>query len=259
MLRKLNWRPDLPDYRDRIYTAKPDTKLPDRVDLKKYCSAVEDQGELGSCTGQAIASAIELLDIRPNGKRMPMRAAGAAAGTWTDISRLFIYYNERRYIGTVREDSGAYIRDGIKSVSKIGAAKEALWPYDISRFRNKPPKEAYADAATRRFRSYERVTDLDSMLACLAEGYPFVFGFTCYDAFLSEQVARTGVLNMPKAGEREQGGHAVLAVGYSLASKRFTVRNSWGEGWGRKGYFTMPFDYLADRNLSDDMWTIRGA
>ena len=95
------------------------------------------------------------------------------------------------------------------------------------------------------------------MRACLADGFPFVFGFSVYDSFESQKVAKTGVVDMPKAGEQMLGGHAVLAVGYDNTAKRFIVRNSWGTEWGKKGYFTMPYDYLADRNLSDDLWTIR--
>jgi len=53
------------------------------------------------------------------------------------------------------------------------------------------------------------------------------------------------------------GGHAVLAIGYDDKERRFLARNSWGEGWGIKGYFTLPYNYLANRNLSDDLWTIR--
>lgn len=96
-----------------------------------------------------------------------------------------------------------------------------------------------------------------SQLVYLASGYPFVFGFTVYDAFGTPAVAKSGVLNLPKAKERPLGGHAVMAVGYDDKVKRFTVRNSWGPDWGKKGCFTMPYDYLADRNLSDDFWTVR--
>jgi C1A family cysteine protease len=92
---------------------------------------------------------------------------------------------------------------------------------------------------------------------CIASGYPFVFGFTVYDAFESQEVAKTGVLNMPGPKEKVQGGHAVLAVGYDDATQRFAVRNSWGKDWGIKGYFTIPYSYLTTTNLADDFWTIR--
>jgi C1A family cysteine protease len=95
------------------------------------------------------------------------------------------------------------------------------------------------------------------MKGCLASGYPFVFGFTVYDSFESEEVAKTGQLNMPSAGENVVGGHAVLAVGYDDTQNRFIVRNSWGASWAMKGHFTMPYGYLLDQNLSDDLWTVR--
>ena len=91
----------------------------------------------------------------------------------------------------------------------------------------------------------------------MAEGYPFVFGFTVYESFESEEVARTGEVAMPGPGEKAIGGHAVLAMGYDDAHRRFLVRNSWGTDWGEKGHFTMPYAYLTDSNLSDDFWTIR--
>jgi C1A family cysteine protease len=62
---------------------------------------------------------------------------------------------------------------------------------------------------------------------------------------------------MPQPGERAVGGHAVVAIGYHDADQRLIVRNSWGADWGQKGYFTMPYDYAANRNLADDFWTIR--
>jgi len=250
MKRVLNWRPDLPDHRDHVYKPKQVSikKLPERKDLRPWCSAVEDQGALGSCVGQSVVGALELLDRRNNGFDRQH----------TDLSTLFVYYCAREYINEVRNDSGAYIRDGIKAVHKSGAAAQDLWPYIPSRFSQRPSASAYIDASKRRFASYQRVTNLNDMIRCLADGYSFVFGFTVYEGMMSEKVARTGRLEMPKRGEDELGGHAVLAVGYDLKAKRFIIRNSWGENWGRKGYFTMPFDYVADRNLSDDHWTVRG-
>jgi C1A family cysteine protease len=94
------------------------------------------------------------------------------------------------------------------------------------------------------------------MLGSLADGFPFVFGFAVYESFESSSVRRTGVLDLPKPEERMIGGHAVMAVGYSLPDQRMLVRNSWGTRWGKQGYFTMPFRYLEDRSLSDDFWTI---
>jgi C1A family cysteine protease len=106
--------------------------------------------------------------------------------------------------------------------------------------------------------SYQSVSrDLAQFRGCLASGYPFVLGFTVYTAFESAQVAQTGVLNMPASSEKVLGGHAVMAVGYDDTAQRFIIRNSWGAGWGMKGYFTMPYAYLLSQNLSSDFWTIR--
>jgi C1A family cysteine protease len=173
------------------------------------------------------------------------------------MSRLFIYYNERVIERTVRTDSGAMIRDGIKTLAKQGACPEKSWPYDIAKFAVKPPKVCYAEALNYQILSYARLNTLGEMRSCLADGFPFVFGFSVYEGFEAQKVAKTGMVEMPNAGEKMLGGHAVLAVGYDDSAKRVIVRNSWGPKWGIKGYFTMPYAYVADRNLSDDFWTIR--
>ena len=240
------WSPDLPDQRDRLYAAiaAPPKKLPRSVDLRATCSAVENQGQLGSCTANALAGNLEFLEQK----------AGLPA---TDLSRLFIYYNERAIEGTISQDAGAMIRDGVKSLAKQGVCPEADWPYVITKFAAKPAAACYAEGLQHQVTSYHRIASLQEMRMCLAEGYPFVFGFTVYESFESAAVAKTGKLNLPKRTEKTLGGHAVMAAGYDDATKRFLVRNSWGADWGMQGYFTMPYDYLDNRNLSDDFWTLR--
>lgn len=240
------WVPDLPDHRDKLYgaEAKRRKSLPSKVDLRNTCSAIDNQGRLGSCSANALAGALEFLECKDG-------------APYEDISRLFIYYNERVIEHSVDRDSGASPRDGVKTLAKLGACSEKIWPYDISKFTHKPTAACYRDAAQHQITSYHRIQTLNEMRACLAEGFPFVFGFTVYDGFESEEVGKTGVLNMPKPTEKLVDGHIVLAVGYDDKQKRFIVRNSWGADWGMRGYFTMPYDYLADRNLSDDFWTIR--
>jgi C1A family cysteine protease len=248
-IQRYGWMPDLPDARDHLYAAPAPVlvNLPAAVDMRAQCPAVYDQGQLGSCTGNAIAGAIQLDRLKE--KLRPDFVP----------SRLFIYYNERVIEGSVGIDSGAQIRDGIKTVSKEGVCSEHLWPYNVARFTRKPTARAYKAALKCRAVSYSRlVANLRQLKGCLAEGYPFVFGFTVYDSFESEAVAKTGVMPMPDlATEKVVGGHAVMAVGYDDAQQRFIVRNSWGDGWGQKGYFTMPYAYLTDPNLADDLWTIR--
>ena len=246
-IKRYGWIPDLPDTRDYVFAAPPALEaIPRRADLRPGCPAVYSQGDLGSCTAQAIAAALE-FDQRKQ----------AQADAFTP-SRLFIYYNERVIEGTVDEDSGAMLRDGIKSVSKQGAPHETLWPYKIPKFRTKPTAPAYRDAGNHQAVLYQRVPrTLDQFKGCLAAGYPFVFGFSVYESFESRTVASTGDAPMPSPSEELLGGHAVLAVGYDDARSRFLVRNSWGARWGLAGYFTLPYEYLLDDNLSDDFWTIR--
>ena len=220
--------------------------LPAKADLRPKCPPVVDQGNLGSCTANAIGNAHRFNQIKqsqPN-NFMP--------------SRLFIYYNERVIEGTVNEDAGAMIRDGIKSIAKQGVCPEKLWPYQTAKFATKPPAACYKEALKHQAISYQRVLQsLAQMKGCLASGYPFVFGFTVYESFQSSAVAKTGTVPMPSQGEGVVGGHAVLAVGYDDAKQRFIVMNSWGTRWGAKGYFTMPYGYLANSDLADDLWTIR--
>ncbi len=241
--RRYGWVPDLPDQRDFLYSAiKPVVRLPKKVDLCLDCSNVEDQGQLGSCTAQALAGNLEFLDKKID-------------GTYADMSRLFIYYNERVLMDTIESDSGASLRIGIKTLKNDGVCEEELWPYMIARFDRTPSAQCYKEAENHRIVSYHRIGSLREMLVCLAEGYPFVFGFTVYESFESPAVARTGTAQMPKKDESVIGGHAVMAVGYDMDSERFIVRNSWGDKWGKKGYFTLPFKYL--ETLAQDFWTIR--
>jgi C1A family cysteine protease len=219
--------------------------MPPKFDLTAQCPAVYDQGQLGSCTANAIGAAFEFELLK---QKLPDFMP----------ARLFIYYNERAIEGTVASDSGAQIRDGIKSVAKQGVCPEPMWPYVIAKFKNKPSAGCYTEALKHRATLYQRlVPTLNQLRGCLASGYPFVFGFTVYDSFESPAVAKTGVVPMPAPGEASIGGHAVMAVGYDDGTQRFTVRNSWGPKWGLKGYFTIPYAYLTDTSLADDFWTIR--
>jgi len=243
---RYGWIPDLPDDRDHLYAAPPAflSALPPYTDLRAQCPPVYDQGMLGSCTANAIGGAIEF-------DRLKQSLADFVP------SRLFIYYNERVIEHSVKSDAGAMIRDGIKTLAKQGVCSEKKWPYVVSKFSAKPSPACYTEAVDHQITSYQRILSINEMKSCLADGFPFVFGFTVYESFESDVVAKTGVLNMPQHGERVVGGHAVLAVGYDDPSRRFVVRNSWGSDWGMKGYFTMPYDYLTNQNLADDMWTVR--
>lgn len=245
--KRYGWVRDLPDQRDHLYAAPMEIlrALPPEVDLRGQCPPVYDQGDLGSCTANAVAAAVEF-----DRKRQDLRDFMP--------SRLFIYYNVRVLEGTVDSDSGAQIRDAIKTVATFGDCPEEEWPYDVSKFADKPVNACYLDAAKVKAVQYSSIVQSQNqMKACLASGFPFVFGFSVYESFESPAVADSGVVQIPGPSEALIGGHAVVAVGYDDSEQRFIVRNSWSIGWGMRGYFTMPYAYLTDPMLSSDFWTIR--
>lgn len=248
------WLPDTPDHRDRLFSPPPGLlDLPASVDLRTrlapWAALVYNQGALGSCTANAICAAFSYA--------VGLVGPGDPRTTVLQPSRLFLYYQERLMENTVNSDSGAMIRDGMKAASKVGLPLETDWPYDISQFTAKPSDTSYTDAGEWKINAYEAVRqDINHMKACLASGRPFVFGFTVYESFESDEVSSTGVVNLPGRSEKDLGGHAVLAVGYDEASRRFLVRNSWDKTWGQGGYFTMPYDYVSNDDLADDLWCI---
>ncbi len=246
---RFGWIPDVPDHRDFMYAAPtPILKsIPASADLtSKGPKEVYDQGQLGSCTANAIAAALEFDEIQANHKPV------------FTPSRLFIYYNERAMEGSVNSDSGAMIRDGIKSVGSQGVCPEPEWPYDINKFAQKPNATCYKDAKKFKALSYQRlIQDQNTMKGCLAEGFPFVFGISVYESFMSDEVAKTGKVPLPSTSEKMEGGHAILAMGYDDSTKMFKFRNSWSTGWGDGGYGYIPYSYLTDDNLASDFWTIR--
>ena len=215
------------------------------VDLRSNCPEVYDQGHLGSCTANAIGFCYHYDDIKQK-EISPFIP-----------SRLFIYYNERNLEGHTTEDSGAEIHDGIQVIHSLGVCSEVEWPYNIDKFKDKPTDNCYSFALSHKTIDYRAISqNLDQIKSALIEGFPVVFGFSVYESFESEEVAKTGYMPMPKPNEKILGGHAVALVGFDNSKKVFIVRNSWGSGWGDKGYFYMPYDFIVNPNMASDFWTI---
>lgn len=254
----LGWRRDTPDFRDEIVQPRQfmtPMEIPAQIDLRSThpgMPGVYDQGAAGSCTGNAIAGAIEYR-IRQQANQKEFVP-----------SRLYIYYNERSIENTVNSDAGAAIRDGIQSVVQWGVCSESpqsdmstVWPYNLNNLYTQPPTACYTAARKDLVRSYARVPQTtEAMCAVLAAGHPIVFGFTVYSSFESQQVASTGMVPLPSGNDALEGGHAVMLVGYNNATQMFTVRNSWGSKWGDHGYCYMPYAYVEDPNLAADFWHI---
>jgi C1A family cysteine protease len=243
---KYGWIPDLPDIRDFPYVrlAAVLPPFPPTVDLRSFCTSVENQGKLGCCTACALVGNLEFLKMK-NAKKL------------IDFSKLFLYFNERVIRHTEKIDSGASIRDGIKTLVKVGDCQESFWTYDTKKFKVKPSVDAYKDALNYQITNYYRINSVDEMKHTLSAGFPFVFGFAVYESFESKEVTKTGIVPMPDPSERMVGGHAVCAVGYDDKKQYFIIRNSWGTIWGDHGYFYMPYDYILNKSLAADFWTIR--
>lgn len=247
--RRLNQTPDDVSLQDRLFldtNAVHAQRAPASVSLRAHMSAwpVFDQGALGSCTANAIAGAIE-YETRTIAEPMTP-------------SRLFIYYNEREMEGTVGEDAGARIRDGLVSVQRVGVCSEDAWPYDVANVDVAPPSACYAETlkVTREYRLFPQT--LKEMKRALALGRPVVFGVVVYASFMDDATTRTGDVPMPAAGEEVLGGHAILAVGYDDVAQRVTFRNSWGETWGDGGYGTLAYAFFDDRAANaNSMWVVK--
>lgn len=241
---KYGWRRSHLDKRNRKFVRTP-AALPPSVDWTSSLPPCYDQGNLGSCTANAIAGALQFLQAS---QKEPLVMP----------SRLFIYYNERVIEGTVGSDAGAELMDGIKTINSQGVCPESEWPYadDGQSFLIQPGPNCYADASKETLLQYLSVdnTVLDDLKAALVKG-PVVGGFSVYDSFESDAVAQSGVVPMPNLSiESVQGGHAILVVGYDDATQLFKVRNSWSPSWGMGGYFTVPFSYFTDGDLASDFW-----
>jgi len=195
---------DPKDARDHIYVPKDEVlkSLTKGVDLRSQDGPIFDQGQLGSCTANGWLGLFMFVAIK------------LFKNTFLG-SRLQLYYDERVLNGTPTEDSGAYVRDGAKCLADTGVCSEQTCPYDISNFADKPSDAAYAEAANNKIVEYMRIQqDITHLKACLTEGFPFVFGFDVYESFESATVARTGIMPMPKSGEKVLGGHCVEGIGY---------------------------------------------
>jgi C1A family cysteine protease len=246
-LKRYGWRPDKPDFRD-YRTTFAVIKAPASYFLdSKLLPPIRDQGQQGSCTGHATHGAVAYLR---NLEKQPI----------DNPSPRFIYWNGRVIEGTTDQDSGCEIRDVVKAVNKWGVCDESLCRYSDSDYTTPPTKAAFAAAMQDVLKAYRRVNqDVQSLKLALIHKQPVVIGFSVYEEFESQVVAMTGEVPMPATTSRMVGGHAVWIVGYDNAHRKgcFRLANSWGPGWGNHGYFWMPYDYLANPDLSTDFWALQ--
>jgi len=235
--------PDLPDFRDWIYTPADSTVLPNIKDLRALCSVIEDQGTIGSCASNATIGAIEIL-------------INKLGHTYEDLSRLFVYYNARTLDGSIANNNIAYgstLRNNIKTCVDIGVCTEALWPYTTMLWNILPNCDAYTDAIRHRVTDYYRLDNNDNIEYALAEGNCVIFGIQLYTEF--ETIGSDGIVPDPITNSVALSGHAMTIVGYNKDTRYYTVRNSWGTSWGDNGYCYISYDYL--HSQSWDLWIIK--
>ncbi|CAF1119092.1 unnamed protein product [Didymodactylos carnosus] len=223
-------------------------QLPPIVDLRKDCTTVENQRQINSCVGNALAGAYEYLIKKETGKEI-------------DISRLFIYYNARANRSQNIRDDGCYISDAIQTLKTKGVCKEDYWPYNLVHVNTKPSSNAYKEASPCIVQDREGIrlkADLQQMKQSLSEGYPFTFGLLTYDSF-AQSAHNGGHVLMPSQKDKQRGGggHCMLAVGYNDMQQKFIVRNSYGTDWGDKGYLYIPYEYMSNPYYNQDIWVIR--
>lgn len=223
------------------------TILPE-VDPRGDLPPIFDQGQLGSCTANATAALFQYDAILD----------GTDPGL---LSRLWIYYNERKIEGELGQgDTGAIGSDAFKVATTVGVCSETDWPYDITTFQGPIPRAATKDAGYYRLAKPYRsvVPTVEALKAVLSNRQTVAFGFSVYESFEDYETAKTGIVPMPDVkNERLLGGHEVLLVGYLKDEPDYGLcRNSWGTSWGLSGYFLMPWKLLTSRTLASDWTTI---
>ncbi len=264
----LGWHRDIPDVRDHTLESDSVTKIltkssplktvvkkmPKAIDLRKWCSPIENQGALGSCTAHAGVGMLEYYERRTTGKHL-------------DGSRLFLYKVTRQLLGFTGDD-GAYLRDTMKAMVLFGVPPEKYWPYVEDKFNEDPGSFCFSFAQSYQALDYYRLDPsgltpeqiLDSVKRNLAAELPAMFGFSVYSSIPPLGDGK-GEIPFPIRGDSLEGGHAVLAVGYDDAKKiagktgALLIRNSWGTGWGDKGYGWLPYAYVL-HGLADDFWSM---
>lgn len=240
------WKPSLPDHRDfKLGVTIPREELPRKVDLRSEIDWTPyHQGEMNSCTAQAAANIMRFVNKK---KGLP----------FNNPSRMFIYWVNRHQEDSADRDDGATMRSSMRTMAKYGVPDENHWGYSKTNLYVKPPKALYQEAVQNMVKIYMRVgTTQWEIKQCLAEGFPFIFGMMVYSSFMTQDVARTGIMPLPTPQDQSFGGHAVTCVGYDDDKRHYIILNSWGPGWGDAGYFYMPYDFMHS-NLVADFFTIR--
>jgi C1A family cysteine protease len=221
--------------------------VPRKANNKSICPPVMEQGSIGSCVANATTAAMRADRVSQRLSDIP-------------LSRLQLYWDGREAEGDLEVDAGMEVRTAFKLANKNGVAPETLWPYDVKKWREKPPLEVYVASKANAALEYARVDqNIHAIKAALASGHLVVFGMVVYESFESAKTERTGIVQMPNPkGERDHGGHCMYLHSYDddADPTRVWGTNSWGTDWGFLGDFSIPWNYVCHRNLADDFWVV---
>lgn len=235
-------KPDQPTVADKHFVLRgPYVPLPDQVDLTEFCGPINNQGNIGDCSGEAGS---ELVEWYLNAQKKP----------FVRLSPMFVYAWERILAGDLNQDGGARLQDDATVLTTKGVAPEAVWPTNPSTLFSRPSEEANRQALQYRMATAYRLHGLADVLQALAQGHVALIGILVYPEFESDIALQTGHVPIPQQFTPILGGHALLAVGYDLKAQWVKVQNSWGEQVGDKGFFYLPFAYLSAGLMS--AWAI---
>lgn len=245
--RRLNLKKSSLDSRDHkiIFNTTKASTAPTSIDLSRNCPSVYDQLDIGSCTANAASTMFSFI-CRKNQNKLILP------------SRLFLYYTTRTIQGTIDSDSGASLRDTMRALRSSGVCPETMWIYNEDLLYQRPGSDCYTTALDYQALSYASISiGLSQMKNAIKSGFVFVMGILVYSSFVSNAVARTGMVPVPNTTrESYLGGHAICVIGFDDRRQAFLCRNSWGTGWGLRGNFYLPYSYAINRNLSFDAWTL---
>lgn len=216
-------------------TYVPAASIERNVDLRKSFTSVKNQGTMGACSAFALVSIFEFILKKSNQADH-------------DLSERFAYFNALHKKGNV-EDKGASFFDMVETMSVEGIATEALCPYENGL--EKPTEDAYADGKTRLVKVAKNVRiSHESLTSALSQGYPVAVSLRLFNSFATD---KAGFIYRPSDEEiasGDTGNHAMVLCGYSEEDKIYIVRNSWGTGFGDRGYCYIPFSYIEDPELN---------
>jgi len=212
--------------------------------LPIFHGTVKDQGDRPTCVAFAVTAFHEYwVDI----------SRGQGNSLSTDLSEEFLHFHSKGRDG-LPPNSGTRVEAASTSLSIEGQCLEKLHPY-----RNgtgpiaKPDSTALKDGKKRLLATLAKHKFSASTLqTALNRNVPVLAVIQLFRS--SYKPGSGGLLPEPKQGDVRLGLHAILLVGIEQSKQLEAVfKNSWGTGWGDRGFGRLSLKYLEDHCL--ELWT----